>query len=37
MDTVIYDSKEFQNSLKTLSGLEFMSRIASGELPQPPM
>ena len=37
MDTVFYDSKEFQKSLKTLSGLEFMSRIASGELPQPPM
>ena len=28
---------DFQNALKRLSGVEFMQKIACGELPQPPM
>ena len=31
------DHEAFQNAMERLSGLEFMQKIAQGELPQPPM
>ena len=37
MNSEFSHSRDFQKALESLSGLEFMQKIAHGELPQPPM
>ena len=37
MSSLPKDHEAFQNAMERLSGLEFMQKIAQGELPQPPM